>query len=118
YGSVEFNEAKQTRISARQKGRIEKLYVNFTGQMVEAGEKLAVVDIRYSPELTVTLEDLLRAQKSGNREGEESARKRLRIWDISEDQIKEFLSSGKVTTNLTIYSPMHGHVIKKYQREG
>jgi Cu(I)/Ag(I) efflux system membrane fusion protein len=118
YGSVEFNETKQARIPARQKGRIEKLYVNFTGQLVEAGEKLAILDVRYSPELTVTLEDLLRAQKSGNREGEDSARKRLRIWDISEDQVKEFLSSGKVNTNLTIYSPIHGHVIKKYQREG
>jgi Cu(I)/Ag(I) efflux system membrane fusion protein len=118
YGSVEFNETKQARISARQKGRIEKLYVNFTGQQVEEGEKLAILDVRYSPELTVTLDDLLRAQKSGNREGEESARKRLRLWDISDDQIKEFLSSGKVNTNLTISSPLHGHVIKKYQREG
>ncbi len=118
YGSVEFDERKQARIAARQKGRIEKLYVNFTGQMVEEGEKLAIVDVRYSPELTVTLEDLLRAQQSGNREREESARKRLRLWDISDGQIKEFLSTGKVQTKLTITSPIHGHVIKKYQQEG
>jgi Cu(I)/Ag(I) efflux system membrane fusion protein len=118
YGSAEFNETQQARISARQKGRIEKLYVNFTGRLVEAGEKLAVLDVRYSPELTVTLEDLLRARKAGNRDGEESARKRLQIWDIGEDQIKEFLSGGRVNTSLTIYSPIHGHVIKKYQREG
>src|SRR5205085_9882721 len=82
YGSVEFDETKQAHIAARQKGRIEKLYVNFTGQMVEQGEKLAVLDIRYSPELTVTLEDLLRARQSGNREREDSARKRLQLWDI------------------------------------
>ena len=118
YGSVEFDERKQARIAARQKGRIEKLYVNFTGQMVEEGEKLAVLDIRYSPELTVTLEDLLRARQSGNREREESATKRLRLWDISDEQIKEFLSTGKVQTKLTITSPIHGHVIKKYQQEG
>src|SRR5262249_24261242 len=42
YGSVEFDETKEAQIAARQKGRIEKLYVNFTGQMVEKGEKLAV----------------------------------------------------------------------------
>jgi Cu(I)/Ag(I) efflux system membrane fusion protein len=70
YGSVEFDETKEARITARQKGRIDKLYVNYTGQMVEEGEKLAVLDIRYSPELTVTLEDLLRARQSGNRERE------------------------------------------------
>ena len=118
YGSVEFDETKQARIAARQKGRIEKLYVNFTGQMVDEGEKLAVLDVRYSPELMVTLEDLLRARQSGNREREESATKRLRLWDISDEQIKEFLSTGKVQTKLTLTSPIHGHVIKKYQQEG
>src|SRR5262245_17368202 len=44
YGSVEFDETKETHIAARQKGRIEKLYVNYTGQLVEEGEKLAVLD--------------------------------------------------------------------------
>jgi Cu(I)/Ag(I) efflux system membrane fusion protein len=118
YGSVEFNETKEAQIVARQKGRIDKLYVNFTGQMVEQGEKLALLDVRYSPELTVTLEDLLRARQSGDRDREDSARKRLRLWDIGDDQIKEFLSTGKVSTKLTITSPIHGHVIKKYQRAG
>jgi len=118
FGSVEFDETKEAHIAVRQKGRIEKLYVNFTGQMVEQGEKLAVIDIRYSPELTVTLDDLLRARQSGEKEREASARKRLRQWDINEDQIEEFLSTGKVNTKLTITSPIHGHVIKKYQREG
>jgi Cu(I)/Ag(I) efflux system membrane fusion protein len=118
YGSVEFDETKQAQIAARQKGRIEKLYVNFTGQMVEKGEKLAVLDVHYSPELMVTLEDLLRARQSGNKEREDSARKRLQLWDIGADQINDFLSTGKVNTKLTIYSPIHGHVIKKYQREG
>jgi Cu(I)/Ag(I) efflux system membrane fusion protein len=118
YGSVEFNETKQAQITARQKGRIEKLYVNFTGQAVDEGEKLAVLDVRYSPDLTVTLQDLLRARESGNREAEESARKRLRLWDIDEAQIKELIGTGKVKTLLTITSPIHGHVIKKYQREG
>jgi multidrug efflux pump subunit AcrA (membrane-fusion protein) len=118
YGSVEFNETKQAHIAARQKGRIDKLYVNFTGQVVAEGEKLAQLDVRYSPELSVTLEDLLRAQQSGNKEREESARKRLQLWDIGDDQIKEFLRTGTVDTKLTIHSPIQGHVIKKYQREG
>jgi Cu(I)/Ag(I) efflux system membrane fusion protein len=118
YGSVEFDETKQAQIAARQKARIVKLYVNFTGQLVEKGEKLAELDVRYTPELTVTLQDLLRARQSANAEQEESARNRLRLWDINEDQINEFLSTGKVNTKLTIYSPIHGHVIKKYQREG
>jgi Cu(I)/Ag(I) efflux system membrane fusion protein len=118
FGSVEFNETKEKHIAARQKGRIVKLLVNYTGQEVEEGEKLAVLDVRYSPELTVTLEDLRRAQKAGDADAERMARQRLKLWDIGEDQIKEFLRTGKVGTEMTITSPLKGHVIKKYQREG
>jgi Cu(I)/Ag(I) efflux system membrane fusion protein len=118
FGSVEFNETKEAHIAARQKGRIVKLLVNYTGQEVEEGEKLALLDVRYSPELTVTLEDLRRAQKAGDQDAERMARQRLKLWDVGEEQIKEFLRTGKVGTEMTITSPLKGHVIKKYQREG
>jgi multidrug efflux pump subunit AcrA (membrane-fusion protein) len=118
FGTVEFDETKRAHISATQKGRIVKQYVNTTGQDVEKGEKLAVLDVRYSPELTVTLEDLLRARQNGNRDLERMARQRLRVWDIGDEQVEDFLRTGKVTTQLTIYSPIAGHVIKKFQREG
>jgi multidrug efflux pump subunit AcrA (membrane-fusion protein) len=117
-GTIEFNETKERRIAARQKARILKLAVNYTGQMVEKGEELATLDVRYSPELNVTLEDLTRAQKAGNKELEEMARKRLELWDIGEEQIKEFMRTGRVGTKLTIRSPIKGHVIKRYQKEG
>jgi Cu(I)/Ag(I) efflux system membrane fusion protein len=118
FGSVEFNETKEAHIAARQKGRIVKLFVNYTGQEVEAGEKLAVLDVRYSPELTVTLDDLRRARKAGDRDAERMARERLKLWDVGEAQIDEFLRTGKVGTEMTITAPLKGHVIKKYQREG
>ncbi len=118
YGSVEFNETKQAHIAATQKGRILKLYVNFTGQDVRKDERLALLDVKYDQELTVTLNDLLRARQRGSRADEQMARKRLRRWDISDEQVAEFLRSGRVNTRLTIRSPIQGHVIKKYQREG
>lgn len=118
FGTVEFNEVTQRHMAARQKGRILKLNVNFTGQLVEKGEELATLDVRYSPELTVTLEDLIKARKSGNRELEEMARRRLDLWDLGEEQVNEFVRTGKVTTQLTIRSPIRGHVVKKYQKEG
>jgi Cu(I)/Ag(I) efflux system membrane fusion protein len=118
FGTVEFNETKQRRITARQKGRIVKLFVNYTGQMVDKGEELAILDVRYSPELNVTLEDLLRARKNGNKELEDMSRKRLELWDIGAEQVQEFLRTGKVGTQLTIRSPIKGHVIRKYQKEG
>jgi Cu(I)/Ag(I) efflux system membrane fusion protein len=118
FGLVEFNETALRHIAARQKGRILKLNVNYTGQVVEKGEELATLDIRYSPELTVTLEDLIKARKVGNKELETMARKRLELWDLGEEQVNEFVRTGKVTTQLTIRSPIRGHVVKKYQKEG
>jgi Cu(I)/Ag(I) efflux system membrane fusion protein len=118
FGSVEFNETKLAHVATRQKGRIVKLFANYTGQHVEKGEKLAILDVRYSPELMVTLEDLRRARKSGNASAEELARERLAVWDVGEKQIEEFLRTGKVRTEMTITSPMTGHVTKKYQRVG
>ncbi|HEV3235508.1 MAG TPA: efflux RND transporter periplasmic adaptor subunit, partial [Gemmataceae bacterium] len=117
-GTIEFNETMERRIAARQKARILKLSVNYTGQMVEKGEELATLDVRYSPELNVTLEDLVRAQKGGNKELEDMARKRLELWDIGEEQIKEFMRTGRIGTKLTIRSPIKGHVTKRYQKEG
>ena len=118
FGTVEFNETKEANISAQQKARIVKLFVNYTGQMVEKGEKLAVLDVRYNPELTVTLDDLKRARQRGDRAAEDMARQRLKLWDVGDGQIDEFLKTGKVGTELTVTSPIKGHVVKKYQREG
>jgi Cu(I)/Ag(I) efflux system membrane fusion protein len=118
FGTVEFNQTTETHVAAVQKGRIARLYVNFDGQPVEKGEKLAVLDIRYDTELSATLEDLLRARRNSNREEEQSVRRRLMKFDISDAQIEEVLRSGKAGTQLTITSPTRGHVIKKYVREG
>src|SRR5205807_1482968 len=64
-GLVEFNERSQKTIAARMAGRIDKLLVNETGQMVEAGDVLAEL---YSPELLVTVQNLLQAGKTGGRD--------------------------------------------------
>ena len=41
-GYVEFNERGQRTVSARVAGRIDKLFANETGQMVQAGDELAL----------------------------------------------------------------------------
>jgi Cu(I)/Ag(I) efflux system membrane fusion protein len=114
-GYVEFNERAVKNVSARVKGRVDTLVVNETGQMVDAGDVLASL---YSPELNVTMQNMLDAQKRGNRELVESGRTKLSLLGISEDQIDAVLKSGKANTHLKIRSPITGHVIKKYIREG
>lgn len=116
-GFVEFDERKQARITARVAGksRIDKLYVNITGQTVREGEPLALL---YSPELITTVQNLLDARRSGNPNLQRMTRERLQLWGIDDDQINNILRTGKPITHLTIRSPINGHVIKKYQVEG
>jgi Cu(I)/Ag(I) efflux system membrane fusion protein len=117
-GTVEFDETRYRHIAAWQKGRIAKQWVNYTGQDVNEKERLAVLDVRFSPELTATLDDLVRARRKGEKEQEKSARKRLRVWNLDDQQIDELTSGDEVHNQLTIYSPIKGHVTKKFQKEG
>ncbi len=114
-GFVEFNEREMKHVAARVKGRIDTLFVNETGQMVHAGDALASL---YSPDLVVTVENLLDAKKSGNANLERIANKRLQLWGISKDQTDEILKTGKANSHLNIRSPIDGHVLKKYVKEG
>jgi len=114
-GYVEFNERAVKNVSARVKGRIDTLNVNETGQMVAAGDVLASI---YSPDLNVTMQNLLDAQKRGNQEHVERGRSRLQLLGISDEQIDDVLKAGKANTHFRIRSPIAGHVIKKYVREG
>jgi Cu(I)/Ag(I) efflux system membrane fusion protein len=118
FGTVKFNETREAHIAAKQRAEVVQLLVDYTGQEVKEGQKLAILDIRYSPELSATLDDLRRARQAGNAEAEQMARQRLRIWNVSAEQINDFLRTGKLNTQLTITSPIKGHVIKKYVREG
>jgi Cu(I)/Ag(I) efflux system membrane fusion protein len=114
-GFVEFNERDQRTVSARVAGRIDKLYANETGQLVNAGDDLALL---YSPELLVTAQNLVEAKRNANRQLLEGARTRLELLGIDDLQINEILSAAKAETHLRIRSPISGHVIKKYVREG
>jgi Cu(I)/Ag(I) efflux system membrane fusion protein len=114
-GFIEFNERGQRTVSARVAGRIDKLVVNETGKMVMEGDELASL---YSPDLLVTVQNLLDAKRANNQSLLEGARSRLKLLGIDDEQIDDILASGKANTHLTIRSPISGHVINKYVREG
>lgn len=114
-GYIEFNERGLKNVSARVKGRIDELHINETGQIVAANDLLASL---YSPDLNVTVQNLLDAKRRSSAEPLASARQRLNLLGIGNDQIDEILASGKANSHLRIRSPISGHVIKKYVREG
>jgi multidrug efflux pump subunit AcrA (membrane-fusion protein) len=114
-GYVEFNERDQRTVAARVDGRIDKLYANETGRLVAAEDDLALI---YSPELNVTVQNLLDARRTGSPDLEDSARSRLELLGVDQQQIDEIVKAGGANTHLKIRSPIGGHVIQKYVREG
>ena len=114
-GTVEFDERGLKNVSSRVKGRIDELFVNQTGQLVKKRQPLASI---YSPDLVVTVENLLNARKANNPEMEQNAIDRLKRWDIDDEEIKQIIKDNKPITHLMIRSPIDGHVLKKYIREG
>jgi Cu(I)/Ag(I) efflux system membrane fusion protein len=114
-GFVEFNERGQRTVSARVAGRIDKLVANETGKMVNAGDELALL---YSPDLLVTVQNLLDAKRNANPELMDGARARLELLGIDRDQIDDIVAAGKTEIHLKIRSPISGHIINKYVREG
>jgi RND family efflux transporter MFP subunit len=114
-GTVEFDERKLRAVAARVKGRIDVLHINQTGQVVHAGDPLAEL---YSADLVVTVQNLLDARQANNKVQESLARDRLKLWGIDDAQVEEIAKAGKPVTHLTIRSPINGHVLKKYVREG
>ncbi len=133
-GSVTFDERRLARISSKLKGmsRVEKLAVNFTGTLVEAGDVLAEV---YNPELYQAVRELLLAQErareapaassslarsllGGGEDLVRMATEKLRLWGITQEQIDEILRTGKAESRMPIVAPLCGVVVRKNVVEG
>jgi Cu(I)/Ag(I) efflux system membrane fusion protein len=114
-GTVEFNERGQKVVAARVNGRIDKLLVNETGQIVRANEDLALL---YSPDLLVTADNLIQAHKRKDEQSANDAKERLHRLGVEDDQIDEILKTGTAPKQIAIRSPIAGHVIQKNVKEG
>lgn len=125
-GRIEYDERGLATVNTKYEGWIEKLYLDYTGMYVKKGDVLAEI---YSPELFASQQEyvnLLRWTKSRKADTSweknvlkdtetilEAARSRLKLWDITDDQIKEIEASGKPLRTLKIYSPVSGYVVQK-----
>lgn len=98
-------------------GRIEKLYINFTGEQVNRGELLATI---YSPELVSAQQELLTAAslKESQPALYKAVRNKLKYWKLSEAQINSIENSGKIKENFPVYATVSGTVTMKMAEEG
>jgi membrane fusion protein, copper/silver efflux system len=112
-GKVHADERNIAELTARFGGRIEKLFVNFTGQNVQKGEKLATV---YSPDLVTAQRELLEAIsfKESRPSYYTAARAKLKLWDLTESQINEIEVEGEPKLYFDILSPISGTVMMRH----
>jgi RND family efflux transporter MFP subunit len=126
---VEEPETQLANISARVGGRIDKLYVDFTGQPVRRGQPVAEI---YSPEVLTAAEEYKLALENRKRLGSAAepqalsgaddviaaSRRRLELWGLTPQQIDSIASSDKPQLDLTIYSPASGIVSERKVTQG
>lgn len=124
-GSIAYDERNVYDINLKFTGWVDFLYVDFTGQAVRRGDPL--MDI-YSPELVSTQQEYLSALRLRETTGArlrgqaerlvESARRRLRLWDVPEDEIEALTRRGTPRRTLTLRSPADGIVLAKPVMQG
>ncbi len=112
-GKVHADERNIAELTARFGGRIEKLFVNFTGQNVRKGEKLATL---YSPDLVTAQRELLEAIsfKESRPSFYMAARSKLKLWDLTNDQINDIVEKGEPQLYFDILSPISGTVMMRH----
>ena len=98
-------------------GRIERLNVSFTGEDVRKGQLLATI---YSPELYAAQQELITAAslKESQPALYKAVRNKLKLWKLSENQISQIETSGKVKENFPVYATVSGTVSEKLVEQG
>ncbi|MBP7049498.1 MAG: efflux RND transporter periplasmic adaptor subunit [Phycisphaerae bacterium] len=128
-GKVQYDESRIKYITAWVAGRLDRLFVDFTGTTVRQGDHLVSL---YSPDLISAQAELLQAARAAQKASEaapqyltnsaaanlDAAREKLRLLGLTTTQIEEIERSGEPLTHLTIYSPIGGVVIRKMASEG
>lgn len=123
-GKVTYDETRIAHVHTKYEGWIDRVFVDFTGKLVEKGQPLLTI---YSPELLASQRELLLAAKARQVMKRstldsaidqtvtlfEAARRRLELWDISEAQIEQVLRTQEPIKNITLYSPISGYVLER-----
>jgi membrane fusion protein, copper/silver efflux system len=123
-GKLNYDETKIVRIHPKVEGWIENVFVDFVGKQVKQGQPLLSL---YSPELVSTQQEYLIAIKGRDELSEspfaeavsgaaslyEATRRRLQLWDVTEEQIRELEKRGAPAKAMMLYAPTNGFVISR-----
>ena len=108
-GLVEPDAERVFEYVARVDGYIDKLAVSSPGQIVKRAEPLMTI---YSPDLFATEQELLEILRTSGSSDRlvESAKKRLKLWNVSDEEIDQLVKTRKPSEHLTLRSPFDGIV--------
>lgn len=119
YGKIQPDERLMQSQTATVSGRVERLWVNFTGESVKKGQTLASV---YSPEIYTAQQELLETARMSNSQQKtyllDAAREKLRLWNLTDQQIAAIEKSGKTSPFVEIKATTSGKVIAKQVNKG
>jgi Cu(I)/Ag(I) efflux system membrane fusion protein len=117
YGKVQADERLLQSQVAHIPGRIEQLYVNFTGESVKKGQILAQI---YSSEIITAQQELLEAAETKISQPAiyEAAKEKLHQWKLTDNQIETIESSGKEQTAIDVVSNSSGIVTSRLVNAG
>ncbi len=117
YGTIQVDERLSQSQTSHVSGRIEKLFVTFTGESVRRGQPIASI---YSPELLSAQQELIEAVKMQELQPVllQAVREKLRLWKLTDAQIARIEQSGEVSPLIDVVATTSGIVISKNVNQG
>lgn len=120
-GLVQVDETRVAHVHTKVSGWVRQVFVDYTWQHVKRGDPLFTL---YSPELVSAQQEYLIARRAQAYLGQapyqevaqgseallRAAREKLKLWDITDQQVAELEQRGAPQEELTFYSPAGGHV--------
>lgn len=116
-GKLQADERSASSLTAHLPGRIEKLYVGFTGEYVSNGQRIARV---YSPNLITAQRELIEAKRISDLSPAllNAAKNKLKYWKLPDQTIEEILEEEVIRETFDIYAEASGIVTRKRVQVG
>lgn len=121
-GRVAPDETRVTVKTARMDGRLDRLFVDYTGISVRQGDHIAEI---YSPDLYIAQEELIQARRALDAGADRTrqtlhraAREKLRLLGIRPEQIDAIEKQDSPSDHITLNAPQDGIVLQLHKREG
>lgn len=118
-GIIDDDDTRHRILAARVPGRVEKLFINYVGAVVRAGEPLATV---YSPEMLTAQRQYVERLRAGTTAFTASeratARERLLELGLTDEEVEILEHTLEPVAMVTVRAPMSGTVVSRGVYEG